>query len=296
MEIKELEILLKNTKYEQYIDSINFIELKGYKYNNLFKIGNTHPGQFVIKIREKNNKSVTDSIKNMIKMNDDDNFIHKNKDIIEKDGFIILVSDWLNGFQPIDNNREYLPAFFSKLAHFNKNNIRNGPFTSMYADEKYFETIEELINWEIYFHKKYLPDIIKTNEINEALECLKNGIPCLILEDMNTGNLMITENGEYKFIDTEWIINGLNLYQFEKIDYFGFDKRKWYNINEEVKECYLAYFETLGIKTEDANDQIRAFELLQVLRTNTCLICNEDENNNEIKKRIKTVLEHKNYI
>jgi alcohol dehydrogenase YqhD (iron-dependent ADH family) len=65
------------------------------------------------------------------------------------------------------------------------------------------------------------------------------------------------------------MIKGLNLYQFEKLNYFTFDENKWYNITEEAKECYTAYFEALGIKKELANEQIRAFELLQVLRTNS---------------------------
>ena len=298
MEIKELKILLKNTKYGQFIGNINHVELKGYKYDNLYKIGNEDSGYFAIKIRNNKEKHISDSIKNMRIMNDQNNFIHKYTDIIEKDGSIILISEWLNGLQPIDSHREHLPKIFSLLAQFNKDNIVEGPFTSMYADGNYFDTIEELINWEINYHKNYLQDIIKTKEIIEVLNCLKYGIPCLILEDMNPGNLIITENGKYKFIDTEWIIKGLNLYQFEKINYFGFDERKWYNINEEAKDCYSAYFETLGIKAEEANDQIRAFELLQVFRTNTCLKCQGDDTSNvdEIRKRIKAVLDTNYFI
>ena len=33
-------------------------------------------------------------------------------------------------------------------------------------------------------------------------------------------------------------MRGLNLYQFEKIDYFGFEEKTWYNITDEAEECY----------------------------------------------------------
>ena len=299
MDIKELELLLKDTKYETISNCIHHVELKGYKYDNLFKIGNDNTGYFSLKIRKNNEKYLSDSIENISKIIDKDNLVNKFNDIIEKDGLIIMLSDWLNGCQPIDGNREHLPSFFSLLAKFNKNNtLDKGQFTSMYVYGNYFDTIADLVNWEINYHKEYLKDIIETKETIEILNCLKNGLPCMILEDMNTGNLLITEDGKSKFIDTEWVINGLNLYQFEKIDYFGFDERQWYNINEEAKDCYIAYFETLGIKTQEANDQIRAFELLQVLRTNSSLKCHCDENydEEEIRRRIKKVIEYKNFI
>jgi hypothetical protein len=296
MEIKELETLLKDTKYEPFIGYIHYVELKDYIYTDLFRIGNEHIGNFALKIRKNDKRYVLDTIENISRINDQEKLIHKYKDIIEKNGLLIMVSDWLTGMQPVDNGRECLPIFFSKLANINKQNIVKGPYTSMYMDGNYFETIEELINWEIDYHKNFLQGIIDIKEIIEILKCLKEGFPCIIFEDMNTGNLFITDNGEYKFIDTEWIIKGLNLYQFEKIDYFGFEERKWYNINEEAKECYVAYFETLGIKTEEANEQIRAFELLQVLRKNTYLKYLKKDNDEEIKKRIKVVIEKEKYI
>jgi hypothetical protein len=295
MEIKELEILLKDTKYKEFIGFIYPIELKKYVYKDLFKIGNENTGHFVLKLRKNNRKDVVESIKNLKSLKDTDNFINKYIDIIEKNDLLIMVSDWLDGIQPIDNNRKYLPLFFSKLAYLNKHNIGKGTFTSMYVDGNYFNTIDELIDYEINYHKNYFKDIFNLKYIVEILDTLKHGLATIILEDMNTGNLIITNDGQYKYIDAEWIINGLNLYQFEKIDYFGFEK-KWYNINEESKECYTAYFETLDIKIEEANEQIRAFELLQVLRKNTYLKYFGKDNDNEIERRIKKVIEKEKYI
>ena len=80
------------------------------------------------------------------------------------------------------------------------------------------------------------------------------------------------------------------------MNYYGFEKREWYNINEEAKECYKAYFETLGIKINEANEQIRAFELLQVLRKNTYLKFNGKGDDDETTRRIKIVMEEEEFI
>jgi hypothetical protein len=67
-------------------------------------------------------------------------------------------------------------------------------------------------------------------------------------------------------------------------------------VNEESKECYKEYFDELGIKNDEANEQIRAFELLQAVRKNTYLKYLKKDNDKEIEKRIKTVMEKERYI
>ena len=52
MEIKAIENLLKNTRYEQFIGHFHSIELKNYVYKNLFKIGNDKLGYYSLKIRK----------------------------------------------------------------------------------------------------------------------------------------------------------------------------------------------------------------------------------------------------
>ena len=296
MEIKDIENILKNTSYEQFIGSFQSIELKNCVYKNLFKIGNDRLGYFSLKIRENTEKQILDTINCLSVLNDRENFVNKIIDVIEKDNHIIMVSQWLNGLQPIDNNRNLLPSFFEKLAQLNKQNIVKGPFTSMYTDGNYFETTNELIDWEINYHKQYLQTFMETDEIIKYLQNLKLGLSCIILEDMNTGNLLLTNDGEYKYIDTEWIMKGLNLYQFEKIDYFCFDGKEWYNITDEAEECYRAYFDTLGIKNDEANEQIRAYELLSVLRKNTYLKYLKKDDDREIERRIKIIIEKNKYI
>jgi len=296
MEIKDVENILLGTQYEPFIGSLQKITIKNHIYDNHFKMGNGKLGYLVIKIRENNEQNVIDSINLLKIIKDKNNTINQNIEIIENNNNIIIISEWLEGKQPIDNNRESLHVFFSKLAMFNKDNIINGPYTSMYLDYKYFEKVNELINWEINYHKKYFIENMDKKLVLYILENLKKGISCIINEDMNCGNLYITNDGNYKIIDTEWIIRGSNLYQFQHFDYFGFDGKKWYKIIDEAEECYRAYFETLGISNNEANDQIRAIELLNVLRENTYWKYTGKENDKEIERRIKIVIEKEKYI
>ena len=296
MDIKELEIILKDTKYEPFIGNINYVQVHGNIYKNLFKIGNDTIGYSAIKILENDNKFIFDSIENIKTMKDQDNLINKYIDVIEKDNFVITVSEWLNGHQPTINYRENLPNFFYLLGRFNKQNVVNGPFTSMYVDYKYFETVEKLIDWESKYHLEHIHNFMDTSQIENILLNLKKGIPCIISEDMNTGNLLLTDTGNHKIIDTEWLIKGLNLYQFEKINYFDFDEKKWSNITEEARECYIAYFDSIGVKKNEANEQIRSFELLQVLRTNTCNRRYLLGNNEKLKSRINMIITFDEFI
>jgi len=296
MEIKDIENLLKNTRYEQFIGHFKPIELKNYVYKNLFKIGNNKIGYYLLKIRENTEKQIYDTINCLSVLNDDEGFINRIIDTIEKNNHIIMVSKWLNGVQPIDNDRNLLPNFFERLAYLNKQNIVNGPYTSMYVDDNYFKTIDELIHWEINYHKQYLQAFMKMDEINKYLKNLKLGLSCIILEDVNTGNLLLTNSGKYKYIDTEWIMRGLNLYQFEKVDYFCFEEKEWYNITDEAEECYRAYFKSLEIKDDEANEQIRAYELLSVLRKNTYLKSIKKNDEKEIERRIKIIIGKNKFI
>jgi hypothetical protein len=52
----------------------------------------------------------------------------------------------------------------------------------------------------------------------------------------------------------------------------------------------------LGVKFNEANEQIRAFELLKVLRDNTYLKYFKKDNDAEIIKRIKIIMEKEKYI
>jgi len=296
MEIKDVEKSLSGTKYEPFIGFLQKISLKNHTYDNHYKMGNEQQGYFSIKIREITEQNVINSVNLLKIINDKENIINQNVEIIKNNNNIIIISKWLEGKQPIDNNRESLPVFFSKLAVLNKNNIINGPFTSMYLDYKYFDNINELIDWEINNHKKYLTRNIDIKLVLDILEYLKNGISCIINEDMNCGNLFITSEEKYKIIDTEWFIKGSNLYQFQHFDYFAFDEKKWHKITDEAGECYRAYFEELNISYKDANDQIRAIELLNVLRENTYWKHTGKDNDKEIERRIKIVIGKEKYI
>ncbi|MDR2029032.1 MAG: hypothetical protein LBP93_05780 [Treponema sp.] len=297
MEIPELENLLKDTKYASFFGSVQKVELKNYTYPDLFKIGKEETGYYAIKIRRNNEPHIIDSLDCISKIVDPENVIYKNMDVFQKDGFIIQVNKWINGKQPIDINREKIPEIFGKLACINKKNIVNGPYTTMYAEGKRFETIKEMVNWEMDQHKNYLPDGINWMEVSEILKELEKGIRSIIVEDINTGNMYITDDGKYKIIDIDWLHNGLNLYQFDHFDYFNFYGNVWYVITgEEARESYIAYFDELGISKEEANEQIRSSEILSILRQNTYWEKSNRPNEEEIKRRIKIVLERDRFI
>jgi hypothetical protein len=296
MEIQEVEELLKGTQYEPFIGTFQKVVLKDFVYPSLFKIGNGNLGYFALKIGDNRGKNFKDSI-NCIKIAKDvESFVNINTGTIETDKYTIVVSQWLKGRQPLDFDRDKMPVFFSKLATLNKNNIVNGPYSSIYLDYKYFNTASELIDCEIKNHKKYFFENMDIKRIMEVLENLKHGIACIINEDMNGSSAFITENEEYKIIDTDWIIRGINLYQFQWINYFNFSEKAWYNITEEAKDCYEAYFSTLGISNEEANEQIRAVELLSVLRENSYMKESGKDNDVEIERQIKIVMEKDKFI
>ena len=295
MEICIVEKLLIGTKFEQFIGFIKNVTFNDFVYNNLFIMGNKESGHFSVKIRNVEQQNVIDSINNLNNINDVEEYLNKNIETIEKEKFMVIISKWLDGIIPIDN-KSIVPEFFSQLALLNKNNICEGPYTSMYLDNKYFDTISELLDCEIDFHKNYIIELFDYKYLYEVLDHLKNGIGCIINEDINCGNMILTKNGKYKIIDTEWIVKGLSLYQFQHIDYFRFNGKKWFNITDEAKKCYEAYFNTLGVNIDKANEQIRAIEILNILRDNTYWKNNGMENDSEIKRRIKIVLDKEKFI
>jgi len=296
MEIYEAEKLLAGTQYEMLFGTLKKITLKNYTYDSHFKMGNDKLGYFSIKIMKTEESSINDSINTLNAINDTENIVNNIIGIIEKEDYVLLISEWLNGIQPIDSGRELLPTFFSKLATFNKNNVTKGPFTSMYTDGHCFNSINEMVDWEINCHKKHFSEKLDTDIILGAMGSLKEGMPCIINEDMNCGNFIFTNDGKYKIIDTEWIVKGNSLYQFQHFDYFGFSGKKWYNITEDAKDCYRAYFETLGISNGDANRQIRAIELLNTLRENTQWEFSGKGDHNEIERRIRTILKTEKFV
>jgi len=294
--ITEAEKLLMGSEYEPFIGSLKEITFRNYVNKNVFKMGNSYLGKFILKIRKNDEENVINSINILEKIIDTENLINKNTGIIKKDKFILLISKQLEGIQPIESERDKLHIFFSKLAAFNKNNIIDGPFSSMYLDGNYFNSIEELVDREINSHVKYFYEDMDSKKILSTLEILKQGIPCIINEDMNCGNLFITSDGKYKIIDTEWILKSVNLFQFQHVDYFGFDERNWYTITDRARECYEAYFDTLGIGDKKANEQIRAVELLNLLRENTFNGYYGKERDKEINMKIEKILRNEKFI
>ena len=109
MEIFEVEKLLIGTQYEPFIGTFQRISLKEYLYDNLFKIGNDDLGYFVLKLRQEDERNVISSLNLLGLINDSDKFMNDYSGIIEREGFILIISEWLKGIQPIDCNRDVAP-------------------------------------------------------------------------------------------------------------------------------------------------------------------------------------------
>jgi len=257
---------LSNTKYQNLFTEIENVKLQGHVYKDLFKAYTKKGIVYAIKIRDLSKTHVKESINYLSKMNDSKNIISKNEDIIICDGKYIIISKWIHGIQPIDTNRDKIKTFFGMLADFNKTNLSKGPYTSMYLDGRKFFTIEELVVTE--FNECISGYNGKHSKLN-IQNIVKNiclGFGCLILEDMNTGNMIIDQNGKYHFIDTEFITAGINLYQFDHINLFNLDEIKWYNITNEKDDVLNEYFKIICDDTKLINKQITGFAMLKLIR------------------------------
>lgn len=297
MTIDEIANFLKSTEFTHIADSITYIKQNGEKLKNIYKIGNADSGYFVIKIRNQNYRYISDSLENLNLMVDESNLFFRYKQVFKHGDYLILISNFVFGQLLHPDHRSELPRLFSELAKFNKSNIISGPFTSMYADGNYFETTEELIEWELNYHFSFWVEEELNTIIRQYIQPLKMGLSCLISEDLNLGNMKLLPDNRIVFIDTEWLQRGLNLYQFDHINYFQLDEPEWYSISTEAKLCYSAYFKEIEISLENANKQIKAFEILSVLRRNTYWRFFKMENKyGQEKLRLETVLDTAEFI
>jgi len=266
VELAELKALLDKTPYAGLAVTARHVTLKGYEYPDLFVIGDGTARRYAVKLRPEGQVNIADSLACLAARKDPGGLIQDYAGAFLVDGWHILVSPWLEGSQPINSDREVLPRFFALLARFNCDNPSAGPFTSMYLDGRRYATIAELVDGEVEACLEAADGDFPRSEAREALCALKDGLGCLVDEDVNTGNMFVTADRRPVFIDTEWLHSGLNLHQFDHLNLLGFDAKAWYNITEEARDCYAAYFEALGLPLRLANEQIRARELLSVLR------------------------------
>ncbi|UTC74204.1 hypothetical protein E4O03_08090 [Treponema sp. OMZ 792] len=260
-----IKTILNSQLKQNEFQNIEYVLMEGHTYPDLFKGITGNNDFFAIKLRQKS-ESIRNSLKYLNALNDSENLILKYKNTIETENYYIFISEWLKGIQPIKTDRHLIKEFFKKLAYLNLKNKSSSSFSSMYLDGKTYPSIEDMINAEALpyleiYNGKHDKKIIKKN-----IENLNSSLGCIILEDMNTGNMFKTEKGDLKIIDSEHITSGLNLYQFEHINILGLNKKEWYNITDEAKEVLNAYFSEIGENKNKAFLQIKAFAILSFLR------------------------------
>ena len=294
---EELQVIIRGTSLEPLATEANRVTRNGFTYPDLFETRGSDGQRFFLKLRPADRAHVRDSLECLSLMADEDALIHPYRLVAEAGGYYLLVSDRLDGVQPIDRARDQIPSLFGRLAQFNRRNVVDGPYTSMYADGRYSDTISELVDSELEYHLQFFDlESIKPACL-EALAPLKHGLGCIVNEDTNTGNLFLPNVGMPVFIDTEWLHRGLNLHQFDHLNYFGFDEPAWYRITDEAPDCYEAYFGELRLSRDEANDQIRAFETLRVLRQNTYWkYFKMEAHYPEVDARAKTVFSHLHFV
>lgn len=264
--MKDIFSYLDNSKYQNVFTRIENVTLQGHVYKDLFKAITNTGIVYSIKIRDLSKYHVHESFKYLSEMNDVENFILKNEDVLVSEGKYIIINKWIQGNQPIEICRDKIKDFYSILSMFNRTNISSGPFTSMYLDGRKFDSIEELVVTEfkecisVYYGKH------NKNKIQNSIKNICLGFGCLILEDMNTGNMIIDQKGEYHFIDTEFLTAGINLYQFDHINLFNLDEKKWYNITDEKDDVLNAYFKMICNDSKIVKKQIAGFGMLKTLR------------------------------
>lgn len=258
--------ILKNTKYKNKIVSLNEVCVHGHTYYDLFKMVLDDGMEYSVKIRNINTVHIADSLKYLSEMKDSGRIISNYHDVIKTKENYILISKWISGSHPDNSDRDILTKTFSALAQFNKDNRHTGPYRSMYTDSVAYNTIEELVDRET---KPYLIHYKGTHSIKFLKSCLdklKSGLGCLILEDMNIGNILIENTGRLHFIDTEYMTAGLNLYQFEHINLLQFDQEEWFNISKNAHTILITYFQTLGETNKRASAQTGGYYVLSILR------------------------------
>lgn len=261
--IKEL---LKLSKIHDSIDSINNVELMGFTYPDLYKVGSTHTGFYSVKIRDKRRYNIPDSLRCLESLVDTHNTVVTYSEVIETEDVYLLITPWIDGIQPIESNRDRIKDFFIHLAYLNRDNPSSGPYTSMYLDGRKFDTVEEMVDFEVNgLLKQYKGDIPRSLML-ESLEPLKNTLHCIIHEDLNTGNMIIDSSDKIRFIDTEFYTHGLNIYQFDHVNITGSAEKKWYNFTDEVVEYLTAYYNVLEVTPKEANRQLKAYSILKELR------------------------------
>jgi len=197
-----------------------------------------------------------------------ENFITKPLSILKKGEKTVIVQKYIEGTTIDKCEIKHTIETFKKLARLNIKNKAHSNLSSMYLDGKKFNSIHELIDHESLFYTENYEGRHNKKQLMKYLEFLKEGFGCVILEDMNNGNVIVDENSNETFlIDYDYLIYGNNLYQLEFLDPYLMQESSWYNIQKDANLVLKSYFDELGVSSTSANNQINPFEILKQLRS-----------------------------
>lgn len=249
--------------------------------------------RFVVKVRDRSEAHLLSSLSVVRSAIDTQGFLNPIVQVLERDGWIVVITPYVAGDPIHPRFRHELPELFRTLARFNVENRSSGPFTSMYLDAKRFDSVDALISAEVASHLAAFGYGPIADHIVDTLCPLRSSLQCIVCEDTNLGNFVRTPEGRFVMVDTEWTHAGIAAYQFDHFDYFQFEEPAWYRIVAEARDCYRGYFTELGLPDTAAESMIRAIEALSVLRSVTYAMFHDNEPEAcRLAKRLDRVLSY----
>lgn len=275
--------ILKKNGYSKFLYRFKNIEsaYDSRTFDFLYKLTSREGESKLLKIRLKESFNIRHSLSAICQMNDSTGLFENFEAVITEGEYLFFMREWYQESATLDEKKKLMPSLFERLAVFHRANPGRPPFFSKYSDGKIFDSIADLVAWEVDYHMTFFDATALTEGIYHDVLYLKNSAPVIIHEDVHPANMISLPDGSTKLIDTEWMHSGVNLYEFEYIKLFDSYESDPWDIDRYGLECYRHYFKAFGLDKEKAENFFRAFELLKILRLNTYWIYTERKGRSE---------------
>jgi Ser/Thr protein kinase RdoA (MazF antagonist) len=154
---------------------------------------------------------------------------------------------------------------FEELARFHLANPSDGPYTSMYADGAYFDSIKGMLDAELDYHRRFLFEADAFPAFEAAIAPLADDLPCVVHGDVHGWNA-IRGGGRAILVDVEWMSRGFALLDFEHLG----EGEGEVGLPEGIRRsCIQAYFNARGCDPEEAARLAFARSALDIIRMST---------------------------
>ena len=190
-------------------------------------------------------------------------------DLLEFDGYVVALLDWIDGKSLKETNREMLPSFFSRLRCWHSTNEGAAQIYSPYTETEY-GSIEEFIDAEVSLHLNSAKLQRVRRQGLEAVSGLHHGFVTLIHGDVHPGNILYTHN-RFKLLDPEYVHCSINVLDLDYIDYgtTPAGDSRWWDITKWANECASAYFAIDQYAVDRISEIMHSVRILSSLRSIT---------------------------